>query len=139
MHGTALIAGGGDTSQLVELEADCYITTQEGTGVFDFVEVENAAIELSTKYSQHPPTLKLEENGKVKRLSPTDNGIEYVTFNSCEHNACVNIWPGQMSVADHVLFGQGNWNGVQGGNPDPDTTYVFNVSMMCSPWITLRM
>lgn len=129
VHGTGLIGGGGDLSQLKELEADCYISGQEGTGVFDFVAVEDAAVALNKKYFEHPPTLKLGQNGAVQRLAPTDNGIEYATFNSCDNSACANIWPGQMSVPDNIFFGQGNWNGVQGGTPDPNTTYVFNVSI----------
>lgn len=139
VHGSAFVKGGGDTSGIKELENDCYVTTKEGTGVFDFVEVEKAAVKLNRDYFNHAPTLQLQADATVKRLAPVDNGIEYLTFNSCSDKAsCENIWKDAMSVPDNVLFGMGNWNGIQGNKPDPAVTYVFNVSMKCAFFIVFR-
>jgi choice-of-anchor A domain-containing protein len=129
VHGAVYVAGSGDLTQIKGLENDCEVTNKKRTGLVDFIDLEKKATDYNIRLAAQPPTLQLNADNQVVRLGPTRGGMEFITFNSCNPSSlCENIWPNAMSNPNSVLFGQGNWNGVQGPQPDPGITYVFNVS-----------
>lgn len=137
VHGSIFVGGGGDLTQLKQLENSCIVTGTQGTGLVDFIALEKEAVRLNGIYREHSPTLQLQSDGSLKRLASNDQSVEYLTFNSCNDRAtCQNIWNGQMSVFDNMFGGVGNWNGIQGSiKPDASLTYVLNVSnktIICS-------
>lgn len=140
VHGSVFVAGGGDLSELKQLEGDCLVTGTQRTGLVDFVALEKEAVGISDIYRKHEPTLQLQSDGSLKRLDIVDNGVDYLTFNSCnDQPSCQNIWKDEMSVFDNIFGGVGNWNGIQGDiKPDPNITYVFNIPVMEDTTITLK-
>lgn len=129
IHGSIYAGKGGDLTGLVQLENDCVKTGARGTGLVDFDDLEKKAIDYSFSLAAQNPTLVLGNDGVVTRVDKTKDGIEFITFNSCNPSSlCENIWPGAMSNPNEAIFGQGNWNGIKGNQPDPGITYVFNVS-----------
>lgn len=130
VHGAILVAGGGDLSQLKQLGSNCKVSGTENTGLVDFVALQSEAVHLSEINRDHEPTLQLRSDGSLYRLRAAVNGVEYLTFNSCnDRPSCQNIYKDEMSVFDNIFGGTGTWKGIQGNIlPDPQMTYVFNVS-----------
>ncbi|KAI8141928.1 hypothetical protein BJV82DRAFT_154377 [Fennellomyces sp. T-0311] len=48
-----------------------------------------------------------------------------------------NIFPDKMSYPNHIFYGNGNWNGVQGSSYPTDKTIIFNIPVDNGGSITL--
>lgn len=80
-------------------------------------------------FSALTPTAILESDGTITYLSGDELALyEVITFSSCGSPSCGHS-PELESDPNAILFGEGNWNGVQGSVIDPIKTYVMNVGL----------
>jgi len=131
VHGNAFLNSGGTTEEVIELDAGCFVTDQAGTGNFDFDLVKKIATNSNQDFASLQPTVVLEPDGSLTELREGQlANYEILTFHSCSGVLC-SSYPDIESDPSAIFFGQGNWNGVQGSDIDPDKTYVLNVSEFC--------
>jgi hypothetical protein len=111
----------------MELDTGCYITDQEGTGLFNFPDVENLMLTTSQDFAELDPTIILGDDNRFTELRTSTSNYEVLTFHSCEQTVCSNN-VNTESVPDHLFLGEGNWNGVEGPiTVDKEKTYIMNV------------
>lgn len=128
VHGNAFLNSGGTIEEVIELDAGCFVTDQLGTGNFDFDLVKEMTIKSNQEFANLNPTLILETDGSLTELRDEIANYEIITFHSCNGVLC-SSYPTVESDPSAILFGEGNWNGIQGSEIDPDKTYVLNVSI----------
>ncbi|CAO0790500.1 unnamed protein product [Mucor circinelloides] len=127
VHGNAFLNSGGTTEEVIELDAGCFVTDQAGTGNFDFDLVKKIATNSNQDFASLQPTVVLEPDGSLTELREGQlANYEILTFHSCSGVLC-SSYPDIESDPSAIFFGQGNWNGVQGSDIDPDKTYVLNI------------
>lgn len=114
---------------MLELDVGCFVTDQLGTGNFDFELVKQMTIKSNQEFAELQPTIVLESDGSLTELREGQLPLyEIITFHSCNGVLC-SSYQDIESDPSAILFGQGNWNGVQGSEIDPDKTYVLNVGV----------
>ncbi|KAL7335318.1 hypothetical protein PS15p_200810 [Mucor circinelloides] len=127
VHGNAFLNSGGTTEEVIELDVGCFVTDQAGTGNFDFDLVKKIAINSNQDFASLQPTVVLEPDGSLTELREGQlANYEILTFHSCSGLLC-SSYSEIESDPSAIFFGQGNWNGVQGSEIDPDKTYVLNI------------
>lgn len=128
VHGSAYVASGGTTEEVLQLDEGCFVTSEKGTGIFDFALVKDLLQSSSQDFANHPPTVILETDGTITELRDNQIGLyEIFTFHTCSTASC-SADRDIESDPSAIFFNTGNWNGVQGSEIDPKKTYVFNVS-----------
>ena len=128
VHGSAYISNGGTTEEVLQLDEGCFVTSEKGTGIFDFALVKDLLQSSSQDFANHPPTVILESDGTITELRDNQLGLyEIFTFHTCSTASC-SADKDIESDPSAIFFNIGNWNGVQGSEIDPKKTYVFNVS-----------
>ncbi|KAK4517597.1 uncharacterized protein ATC70_000937 [Mucor velutinosus] len=127
VHGNAFLNLGGTIEEVLELDAGCFVTDQLGTGNFDFDIVKQMSIKSNQDFATLQPTIVLESDGSLTELREGQlANYEIITFHSCNGVLC-SSYPDIESDPFAILFRQGNWNGIQGSEIDPDKTYVLNI------------
>ncbi|KAF1807746.1 hypothetical protein FB192DRAFT_1454682 [Mucor lusitanicus] len=127
VHGNAFLNSGGTIEEVLELDVGCFVTDQLGTGNFDFDVVRQMSIKSNQDFASLQPTIVLEPDGSLTELREGQlANYEIITFHSCNGIPC-SAYPDIESDPSAILFGQGNWNGIQGSEIDPDKTYVLNI------------
>ncbi|KAL9546583.1 hypothetical protein MBANPS3_006590 [Mucor bainieri] len=127
VHGNAFLNSGGTVEEVLELDVGCFVTDQLGTGNFDFDIVRQMTIKSNQEFASLQPTVVLETDGSLTELREGQlANYEIITFHSCNDVLC-SSYPEIESDPSAILFGQGNWNGIQGSEIDPDKTYVLNI------------
>ncbi|KAL9542977.1 hypothetical protein MBANPS3_008341 [Mucor bainieri] len=127
VHGSAYIAGGGTTEEILQLDGGCFVTEEKGTGIFDFAMVKDLLQTSSQDFANHPATVILETDGTVTELRDNQLALyEIFTFHTCSTASC-SADRETESDPDAIFFNIGNWNGVQGSELNREKTYVFNI------------
>ncbi|CEP11621.1 hypothetical protein [Parasitella parasitica] len=130
VHGSAYLNLGGTVDQVKEQEPGCHVTDQAGTGLFDFNTVRELAIASSMDFASLAPTALLHPDGTITYTRNNNLFLyEALSFHSCAGQVCSHH-PLLESDPDEILFGKGNWNGVQGSDIDPLKTYVMNIPVL---------
>lgn len=133
VHGSAYIAGGGTTEEILQLDGGCFVTSEKGTGIFDFALVKDLLQSSSQDFANHPATVILESDGTITELRDNQLALyEIFTFHTCSTTSC-SVDRDTESDPNAIFFNIGNWNGVQGSELNPDKTYVMNVSANNTP------
>lgn len=111
----------------MELDVGCYVTDQEGTGIFNFEEIEDLLLTTSQEFALFNPTEILSESSELTELRGELSNYEVLTFHTCDSDVCssnVNT----ESYPNKLFFAEPNWNGVQGPvQLDKSKTYILNV------------
>ncbi|KAG2216575.1 hypothetical protein INT45_001700 [Circinella minor] len=139
VHGDSVHAGGGDLSEIRELDygQGCNIYDDIGTGVMDFDVAENAAIDASIMLASMTPNMYIDSEGRITDLGNGGSSkYKVFTFNTCNDGDC-NVG-GILSDPSAILFGQGNFNGPTGDVPGFQDTVVFNIPVDNFDVIELR-
>ncbi|KAL9549220.1 hypothetical protein MBANPS3_005303 [Mucor bainieri] len=129
VHGSAFLSQGGTVDEVKQQNSGCYVTADEGTGIFDFALVKELAITSSEDFERLTPTAILNADGTITYLRDGLELYEVIDFHSCAGPICSQT-PAVESDPDAILFNKGNWNGVQGSVIDPAKTYVWNVPVL---------
>ncbi|KAI8068838.1 hypothetical protein BDF21DRAFT_425603, partial [Thamnidium elegans] len=111
VHGAIYLPAGTDTSTIQQLNNDCPIITDKGTGLVNFDQTYTNAVSASEKMSSLDPTHLLDNSGTLSRLSSSVGNFDIITMDTCK-NGCT-ILDGQLSDPTNMLYGKGNWNGPQ--------------------------
>lgn len=112
VHGAIFLPEGTDTSSIQQLNDDCPIYTDKGTGLLDFDQTYTNAVYASKKFSSLPPTLLLTSKDTLHTLSNPAGDFQVITMNTCEYGCA--FYEEQLSYPVNMLYGDGNWNGPQG-------------------------
>ncbi|CEP06988.1 hypothetical protein [Parasitella parasitica] len=127
VHGNAFLNSGGSIEEVIELDIGCFVTNEAGTGIFDFSLVNQMSIASNQDFANLQPTVILDSDGTLTELRDNQlSNYEIITFHSCEGVLC-SSYDNLESDPSAILLGQGNWNGIQGSEIDPDKTYVLNI------------
>ncbi|GAA5799146.1 hypothetical protein HPULCUR_004556 [Helicostylum pulchrum] len=111
VRGAIFLPAGTDTSTIQQLNSDCPIITDKGTGLLDFGQTYTNAVSASQKLSNFGPTILLSSSDKLTRISDKVGDFDVVTMNTCEFGCTFHS--GQLSDPTKMLYGIGNWNGPQ--------------------------
>lgn len=141
VNGNGYIAGGGDIDRVEETVANCTLHTDDGTGIFNFTQVEQALVHASQKLAKMMPTRRLESNGLIKPVADDMSAhprYRVFTMNTCQGSPpscnCSDLPYDSLSDPSAILFGKGTWNGPSNishtGEPDNQSTTVINVSIL---------
>ncbi|KAF1802263.1 hypothetical protein V8B55DRAFT_1572278 [Mucor lusitanicus] len=129
VNGAVYLPPGSDVTVIKKAAgSNCPTYSNQNTGVFDFAQIQNYAIDASIKFSSETPSLYLDASGKLSRIGqPTDSGYDIITFNTCRNQSCPPF-PGKMSDPNQILFGKnGGWNGPQPTGESWPTKLIINV------------
>ncbi|GAN08449.1 hypothetical protein MAM1_0205d07961 [Mucor ambiguus] len=137
VHGNAFLNLGGTIEEVLEMDNGCFVTDQLGTGNFNFDIVRQMSIKSNQDFAALQPTVVLEPDGSLTELREGQlANYEIITFHSCSGAIC-SSYPEIESDPSAIFFGQGNWNGIQGSEIDPDKTYVLNIPVVNGDTIEL--
>ncbi|KAL9548923.1 hypothetical protein MBANPS3_005452 [Mucor bainieri] len=129
VNGAVYLPPGSDTRAIKKAAgSNCPTYSNQNTGVFDFAQIQNYAIDASMKLSSKSPSLYLDASGKLTRIGqPTDSGYDVITFNTCNNQNCP-LFPGKMSDPNQILFGKnGGWNGPQSTGESWPAKLIINI------------
>ncbi|KAK4514243.1 uncharacterized protein ATC70_001832 [Mucor velutinosus] len=127
VHGSAYIAGGGSTEEILQLDDGCFVTSEKDTGIFDFALVKDLLQLSSQNFANHPATVILESDDTITELRDHQLALyEVFTFHTCSTASC-SADRDTESDPNAIFFNIGNWNGVQGTELNPAKTYVLNI------------
>ena len=127
IHGSAFLAGGGDSLEIHVQNPPCHVYEDEGTGRYDFDQAQQAAININRRLALATPNLLFQNQGELISLADGGNNdiVRIMTFNTCNNGNC------PVADADSdpsgIFFNNGNFNGPYGDVPTDDQTVVFNV------------
>lgn len=114
VHGSAFLPGDTDTDALEMLDTDCEAYTDKGTGLFDFDQAYKNAVNLQKVYAGLSPTMQLNSDATLTKLSDPVLDFNVFTFDTCLNGCTVNA--DSLSDPEAFLLGKGNWNGASGGS-----------------------
>ena len=127
VHGSAFLAGGGDSSEIKVQNPPCRVYESEGTALYDFDQVRRASTNVSKRFALATPNLLFQNQGELVSLADGGNNdrVRIMTFNTCNNGNC----PANEALSDPtgIFFHNGNFNGPYGDVPTPEQTVVFNV------------
>lgn len=140
VNGNGYIAGGGDIDRVEETVANCTLHTDDGTGMFNFTQVEQALVHASQTLAKMTPTRRLESNGSITTFADNMSAHPHYrtfTMNTCQDGPpscnCSDLPYDSLSDPSAMLFGKGTWNGPSiphPGDHDNQSTTVINVSIL---------
>lgn len=123
VRGATYLPDGTNISTIQQLDSDCPLVTDKGTGILNFDQAYTNAIEASKKLAGLSPTLILADNGNLSRISDPVSKSDVVTMDTCK-NGCT-FHTGQLSDPKRMLYGSDTWDGPQ--NMSWPSALVFNV------------
>ncbi|KAI9269069.1 hypothetical protein BDA99DRAFT_503449 [Phascolomyces articulosus] len=134
VHGSALLGGGGDETQIHEADPPCEVYTDENTGRFDFEVAREASEDISELLALSTPNYIFRNSGEMVNLGG-DSQVKIMTFNTCNNRNC----PVDEALSDPtgIFFDDDNFNGPYGDVPSEDSTLVFNIPVLDGETIRL--
>lgn len=111
----------------VTTQAECQVYTNEGTGHFNFEQVQQGALTASARLAKIQTNMRMDANGQVTELPSSPSNYKVFTFDTCNCNVAASE---QLSDPAGIFESNGQWTGPQGWSPAPTDTVVFNASFL---------
>ena len=141
VRGSVFVTGNGEPNKVFQSEKGCVIRQKAGTGDFNFNEAEVTANTLSFNLQSNPATLQMSADGTITRKDIPIKSIDFLFFQSCVYkNQCDKINE-NLSDSTGVLeaVAASNYAGLKNFTPNKYNTYVWNVNIVHTIYITLHV
>jgi hypothetical protein len=121
VHGGAFLPDDSDTSEIDVQTSGCGVYA--GDGLFNFGIAYDNAVYMQELFASYAPTYQLNSDDTITQLGSDVIGFAIMTMDTCNDYDCP-LHPGTLSYPNHMILGDGNWNGIQGGGSFPDTLVI---------------